>query len=110
MPPITSSEVLELLRTERAELIEQWTDSATLAVELERVALNASWNLEWVERSKAHWISELRETGELRATALEMAAWLATRDDLWNRNVHGLNPDLEPLDETQLRSGWFSTS
>ena len=107
--PFTVSEVRELLSTERPELLEEWTEAGTVGAELERVAANATWTLAWMEPSSARWISTLRETGQLRAQALEQAIWLATRDDLYEQNTFDRDPDREPLDETQLRSDWFST-
>lgn len=108
-PPITVSEVRELLSTDRPELLEEWTEAGTVEGELERLAANATWTLAWMEPSPARWISTLRETGQLRERALEEVVWLATRDDLYEQNTFDRHPDRERLDETQLRSGWFST-
>ncbi len=108
-PTITPDEIQTALQTDRPEQLEDWVANSTLQVELTRVAANAQWLWERNELNPSRWASTLRATGELRQHSISQAIWMATRDDLYNENTFDRDPDAEPLSETQLRSGWFST-
>ena len=108
-PTITPDEIQTALATERPELVEDWTSDQTLPDQMARIAANAQWLWERNEQNPSPWASTLRATGELRQDSISHAIWMATRDDLYNENTFDRDPDAEPLGETQLRSGWFST-
>ncbi len=109
VPTISPDEIHTALATDRPELVEEWIADATLPDQLSRIAANAQWNWERNEQNPSAWASTLRATGEPRQHSISQAIWMATRDDLYNENTFDRDPDAEPLSETQLRSGWFST-
>jgi len=109
VPTISPDEIHTALATDRPDLVEEWIADATLPDQLSRIAANAQWNWERNEQNPSAWASTLRATGELRQHSISQAIWMATRDDLYNENTFDRDPDAEPLSETQLRSGWFST-
>jgi hypothetical protein len=105
--PIGINDLASELTAQRPELAQEWTQQGTLERHLQRLKANAHWLLERYEHSNRPSISTLRRTGQLRPFCIDQAISLATRDDLYDENTFDRNPDVETLNETQLRSGWF---
>lgn len=108
-PTIVPDEIRAAMRTGRPDLLEDWTTQGITPAELARVAANAQWLWERHQAASSDWTSTLRKTGELRDYSIGQAIWLATRQDLDNENTFDRDPDTAALNETSLRSGWFST-